>query len=237
MDKEDLLYRYFSNTLNKDESKVLERLLKTDMEFKAQFEFENDLKRVAKEKQRNDLKNKLQSFEDKLAEKRSYTAPYFLKIAASILLLISTIWFVYTNFGGVNYDKLYASNFETYPNTAYSITRDNTINSIERQAFVAYETGNYQLAIEKFNQEEVKDYFYFYKAQSYLNLNDFKTSKLLFSDIIDNDYPYSVESKWYLSLIAIKQKDKNSAIKYLEDLININTYKVEEAKMLLEQIH
>lgn len=237
MDKAELLYRYFSNTLNKDESEALERLLETDMQFKAQFEFETNLKRVAKEKQRNDLKNKLQNFEVKLTKKRAYTAPYFLKIAASILLLISTIWFVYTNFGGVNYDNLYTSNFEVYPNTVYTITRGDTINTFERQAFSAYEIGNYNLALEKFKAAETKDYFKFYMAQSYLEIKEFKKSKVLFLEIIENNDAFITESKWYLALIAIKNKDKKMASNYLNDLIKKGGYKSKQAKNILKKLN
>ena len=49
MDKELLLYNYFANQLTEDEQLLFDELLKNDMDFKAQFEFEKDLKRVIKE--------------------------------------------------------------------------------------------------------------------------------------------------------------------------------------------
>ncbi len=239
MDKEVLLYNYFSNSLTDEEQQLFDKLLENDVDFKKQFVFERDLKRAIKEKEKGNLKAKLQELESEIKQK---TAPQnnfkIWVIAASFALLLSLGWFGYDNYFKVNYDNLYSNNFQPYPNTAYTITRSNSDDSLERQAFVAYETGNYQIAINNFEKinEPQKEYFAFYKAQSYLNLNNTKKAKTLFKKVITDNSQFVAESHWYLALIAIKEKDKDNAINYLEKLIENYDFNKEKAKALLDNL-
>ena len=43
MDKETLLYQYFSNQLTSEEQEAFDELLKNDREFKEQYDFEKNL--------------------------------------------------------------------------------------------------------------------------------------------------------------------------------------------------
>ena len=61
-------------------------------------------------------------------------------------------WFGYNSFFGTDYSSMYDDNFNTYPNTVYIITRGDTQNSIEREAFVAYESKDYKKTIEKLKE-------------------------------------------------------------------------------------
>ena len=154
MDKELLLYRYFSDQLTDDEQLLFNDLLEKDLEFKAQFEFENDLKRVINKNQKQNLKQKLIGFEKEIeAKNKSISSKPRLKnwsIAASIALLIGLGWIAYSTFSGPDYDNLYVANFETYPNTVYTITRSDADQSLERNAFAAYEASDYEKAAAAF---------------------------------------------------------------------------------------
>ncbi|QCX39721.1 tetratricopeptide repeat protein [Aureibaculum algae] len=240
MDKEALLTRYFSDSLTAEELQLFNQLLENDTKFKEQFEFEKDLKRAIKEKERIQLKAKLQDFETELKHKSTPKNSNYKAwaIAASIAILLSVGWFGYDNFFKVNYNELYSENFQQYPNTSYSITRGDIDNTIERQAFVAYETGNYQTAVDNFEKldSSTKDYIDFYKAQAYLKLNTTDTAKPLFKKVISDNVEFVAESHWYLALIAIKEKDKQSAISYLEKLITDYNFNKEKAKELLDKL-
>lgn len=238
MNRESLLYHYFSNSLTKAQEEQLQELLRTDVEFAIQFEFESNLKRVAKEKRHHDLKSKLNRFEAETVSEDILRKPNFsyLKIAASILILIAAGWFGYHNFSGTDYSNLYAENYNTYPNTVYTITRSDTINSLEREAFVAYEVEDYELALEKFKTLESKDDFNFYRAQSYLKLNKEEEAKLLFEKVILQNNRFVAESHWYMALIYIKEKDKDMALGYLDDLVTNYNYKKTDANKLIEKL-
>lgn len=247
MVKEELLLGYFSNTLNDLEKTEFEQLLETDIEFREQFEFEKAVKVAVKKTRNEELKSKLQGFEEELKETpvktikskvRKKVSVSWLKIAASLLLFIAAGWLAYTSFFSKNYDSLYADNFKVYPNTEVALIRgDNSIDETIRKAFVAYETEDYKEAIKQFELIENKEHsILFYEAQSYLQLQDYKKAKELLNSVILKNTSFIAESYWYLALINIKEKEKESAQYYLKKNIVLNTFKVEQAKTMLETL-
>ncbi|HLV14145.1 MAG TPA: hypothetical protein VKY41_03115 [Xanthomarina sp.] len=239
MNKQDLLYHYFSNSLTPEQETVFQNLLKTDTEFKAQFEFENHLKKAIKSHENDRLKTTLQDVEREINMPKHHTLFNYksFAVAASIALLVG--WFGYNTFYSINYNSLYDSSFSEYPNTVYTITRSDDENSIEREAFVAYETKNYQIAIEKFDavpENIQKNYVSFYKAQAYLGMENKEEAKVLFEQIVNENKSFVAESTWYLALIAIKKEDKEMAKIYLESLVNNYTYNKDRAQKLLEEL-
>ena len=222
---------------------MFHKLLESDVDFKAQFDFEQNLKRAIKNKENQDLKRKLISFEKdiatetpKLATKKSYR---YLAIAASVLLLIGLAWMGYLDGSSNKYEDLYAANFQEYPNTVFAITRGDAIESVERDAFVAYEGANYQIALENFNKipdENRAQYLDFYIGQSFLNLNQNQKAKELFKKTIDSRSDFEAEAYWYLALIALKEKDKASAMNYLKELTSKFDYNKNRALELLQEL-
>ncbi len=243
MDKEVLLTKYFSNRLTEEEQRQFEGFLDSDAEFKAQFDFEQNLQRAIKNKESQGLKAKLISFEKdiatetpKSASKKSYR---YLAIAASIALLIGLAWMGYNDGSSSKYEDLYAANFLEYPNTVFTITRSDANESLEREAFVAYESGKYTVAIEKFNQipsEEQQPYIDFYRAQSYLNSGAYDQAKEYFKKTIAKTDAFVAESHWYLAMIALKEEDKTSAIADLKKLTEGYDYNKKRALELLKNL-
>src|SRR5690554_3801567 len=89
MNKQDLLYHYFSNSLTPEQETVFQNLLKTDTEFKAQFEFEKHLKKAIKSHENDRLKSKLQEIESEInLPKLSIFNYRNMAIAASIAYLL-----------------------------------------------------------------------------------------------------------------------------------------------------
>lgn len=243
MDKELLLYRYFSDQLTDDEQLLFNDLLEKDLEFKAQFEFENDLKRVINKNQKQNLKQKLIGFEKEIeAKNKSISSKPRLKnwsIAASIALLIGLGWIAYSTFSGPDYDNLYAANFETYPNTVYTITRSDADQSLERNAFAAYEASDYEKAAAAFLDLKTKKgstHFNFYLAQSYMHLGKDNEAIEILKSVILNDREFKAEAHWYLALAYIKTKDELKAVAMLNNLIENFDYKKEKAQALLAEL-
>ena len=245
MDKELLLYNYFSNQLTAEEQKQFDDLLKTDVEFKEQFDFEKNLKEVIREKETDSLKSKLIGFEKDIEDtvpvrelpKRNYQK---WAMAASIALLVGLGWLGYNNFSGTDYQELYNDNFQEYPNTVYAITRGTeTDSSLEREAYVAYETDDNAKAIQLFT--ELKETYdsesvNFYLAQSYLKNNQLTEANTLLSEVLEKEGEFAPQALWYLSLSYIKSKQKEKAIKSLNLLIADGRYKKNEAEVLLDEL-
>ena len=70
MDNEALINGYFENTLSESEKEEFERLLKTDTEFAADFEFQQELQRSLKKEERRKIKD-LFDAENLSAQKKS----------------------------------------------------------------------------------------------------------------------------------------------------------------------
>lgn len=247
MDKEQLLYKYFSNSLSVEEEKKFQNLLETDIEFKEQFNFEKDLKRVVREDEKTKLKSKLQGFEKEIVQEKpviqlseaSRKKSFNWSIAASVAILFGLGWFGYNTMTGTVYTDLYNANFEEYPNTVYSITRGDNQESIERSAFVAYESGDYETAITKLKQipsEVKKGYIDFYLAQSQMNLENYTEAKTLFNETIKKNTDFVAESHWYLALISLLEKDEKMAVKKLKELTLAYDYNKEKALKLLKDL-
>lgn len=238
MNKQELLYHYFSNSLTTEQESLFQNLLETDPEFKTEFEFESHLKKAIKSHETDRLKVKLQEVEREINKPVISLLNYRnLAVAASIVLLMG--WFGYNTFFNTNYNNLYDNNFSAYPNTVYTITRSDDANSLEREAFVAYETKNYQTAIEKFEAipaEAKADYINFYQAQAFLGMKNSDQAKVLFAKVVQEDDAFVAESTWYLALIAIKEQDKTQAKIYLENLVANYTYNKDNAQELLKEL-
>ncbi|QCW98889.1 tetratricopeptide repeat protein [Aggregatimonas sangjinii] len=247
MNKEQLLYHYFSNSLSSEQEKQLQDLLETDADFSEQFRFEKDLKRVVREREKEKLKSKLSGFEAEIAQEKPVIqlktnrkkSGFNWSVAASIAILVGLGWLGYSTLSGADYQDLYQENFEEYPNTVFAVTRGDTAESIERAAFASYETGDYKTAIASFNKISAPDkesYLDFYIGQSQLALGELANAEKSFQKVISSNSDFIAEAHWYLALTAIKQEDRIKAIDYLNNLIANHEYNKDKARALLEEL-
>lgn len=241
MNKEELLENYFSRILTLDEQKNFDTLLKSDVEFKEDYDFQLDLKNAIKNKERSKLKEKLKSYEVSINKKNKSKFNWNqLSIAASIVLLVSVGWLGYNSLFGLDYDDYYNSNYNQYPNTVVNITRSDSNQSLERKAFVAYESGDIVSAIKYFNElkkDKNLEYLNFYLAQSYLKQDNLSKAIEFFEKNISEGKVFTAESYWYNALAYLKKEDKINAKKYLEKLVTDYEYMNSEAKILLDNIN
>lgn len=244
MDKEQLLLKYFDGSLTETEKVVFDQLVESDVEFKSQFEFEKDVKSVIRNKENDSLKKKLQGFETELSggskqKNKTFWKP--LSIAASIALLVGLSWFVFNSDAFNGTEELYASNYEKYPNTVYTITRGDVADeSLERLAFEAYETNDYDVAITYLIELKEKtrlDYVDFYLGQAYLANGDYLKATDKFQEIILINSEFKDEGYWYGALAKLKLEQEEEAIILLEKLIKMGTYKKDEATKLLKELN
>lgn len=243
MDKELLLYNYFANQLTDDEQLLFDELLKNDLDFKAQFEFEKDLKRVIKEYVNEDLKEKLVGYEREISGKdKSKPSKWRFKnwsIAASIALLIGLGWIGIKSFSGPDYNELYQDNFEGYPNTVYTISRADGDSTKERDAFAAYEAGDYEKAVAAFQELRSTggiSHVDFYQALSYLQLGKNTQAIDLLKNVMLNDEVFRAEANWYLALAYLKDSDKVNAVAALKRQVQDFEYSKEKAEALLREL-
>ena len=123
MDKEELINGYFESTLTEAQKKEVDRLLASDAEFAADFEFQKELQLALKKEERQTIKKMFgalpetkKPIQSKLIKFRPYLA------AASIALLVGlgSILFYFNN-AGLNTEALYNNNFAPYDNVVYPL--------------------------------------------------------------------------------------------------------------------
>lgn len=249
MDKETLLYHYFSNQLTPKEQEAFDALLETDSEFKEQFDFERSVQEVIRDHKSSDLKEKLKGFERDidtdekvvtLKPEGSFNSYKKWMIAASIALLMGLGYLGFDNLSGPNYNRLYEENFQNYPNTAYAITRgESDEDTLKREAFVAYETDNTNEAISLFKrlkQKEDSETVNFYLAQSYLQAKQTQEAITLLDEVILVNGEFKPQALWYKSLAHLKLKEKDKALQSLNKLVEDGRYKKTEATGLVKEL-
>ncbi len=242
MNKDDLLHKYFLNELNTEEKIELETLLINDADFKAQFDFENDVQHAVKNTEKSNLKKKLLDFENEIKnqEKKNTFNWKRLAMAASVLLLIG--------FGGYNY---YTSTPDYLFNTYYQIPDYTTAmgnnNSCETDwnlPKTAYENANYQKAIDLYNSSKTcdnyPDFVDYYLAQSYLAVDNTSQAIIHYKKLIDkNSTRYIDQARWYLGLCYLKEGQKENALDVFRELqVNPNTpnYKKPQLKKIVSTL-
>ncbi len=238
MDKQGLLYKYFSNQLSDKDRLHFEELLLTDSEFRAAFDYEKGLKLAIKKSQSEKLKSKLASFEKEIQSKKitrhRKSKVYSWSIAASIAILIGVSWFGYNTFSNPNYNELFDTNYEPYPNTVHLITRGEAHLSEEKKAFIAYESGHYKEAVSLFSTlDQNLNYLDLYMGISYLNIDDTEKAIELFRKAETKDHEFKEAANWYLALAYLKNNDEQRAKTVLEKQILKYEFKKIEASELL----
>ena len=231
MDKEQLLNRYFEKTLNAEETTAFENLMLTDAEFAEEVAFQKQLKKAITLEERILLKEKLQ----KLESKKQPTFKWWYAAASFLALIGLSFWYANQD---ADYDNLYASYFEVYPNLVEPIVRNgNEEKTITTEAFTAYEHGDFAKASELFeaiSKDNQEEYALFYNAISLMKLQQLEEAAVIFSGTAWSS-TYNDNAVWYLALIKLKQEDIPESKKLLQSLSDKSVY-AKEATELLQKL-
>ncbi|GLR19889.1 tetratricopeptide repeat protein [Portibacter lacus] len=238
MDKQDLLDKYLEGSLSEAETNVFNSLRKSDPDFDEQVNFQDDLAEVVLEDERRRLKTLLLNRKSNITNSKNPNK--WILIGLGILLLLATIILVrYVNSGNPN-EAIYASFYEPLPNSYRPVSR-NSINNAETQGFTAYESENYVLAAEKF-EERLKDQYdlsiVFYQGICYGENGDLDAAIQNLEKIKGKEFPYATESQYYLGLYYLKQNNKTESIRNLQDFIQSGKDEelIQNAKAILDKI-
>lgn len=206
-------------------------------------EFDQHLKKAIIAEKRKESKEFLHSLENSLSASKVPRKEFNWRIAASIAVLIGFAGAFFLWNLAPSKDTIYSSYFQPYNNVVAPIVRDQANLSEKAKAFALYEQGSYRKAIDGFEVLSAKDSLSpatlnFYKANAYMQLQEFEKAKSLLQMVVDEHKEWKAESLWYLALISLKLEDIDTAKSYLNRLqqSNENAFKKKEVDDLLNTL-
>ncbi len=240
MEKETLLEKYIQGELTEKEREEFDALLKEDADFKGEFEFRTNLRRVAEAEDDAVFKAILSDFESeaRMAKPTTNRFPVKWLVAASIALIAGLTYFL-TLDTTTSTQELFAENFEPYSNVVHPIVRGEEGQNKKTSAFAAYQTGDYETALPLFDElyaNTKEPYYLFYKANALIELNRAKEAVPLLQEHIRTNDTLVKNSSWYLAMAYLQLDDKVKVKKMLQEVINNGAYKVDEAQKLMDAL-
>lgn len=197
-------------------------------------DFEKDVADMIRIEKNRELLGEIQGFE----EEKKHTIVYnkYWLIAASFIFTIGLGLFLMTYVSQTESGKLIVEYYDSYP--VIGNTRGNNKNKIRLQAFGDYIAGDYQKAIEGFENLTVANdsLITFYLGVAYLgNNNPKKCIKTL--QFFQKKYNFlETQSNWYIGLANFKLDNKKEAIKYLQKVVESKEYKAKESTEIISQL-
>lgn len=241
----DLIQRYLDRSLTEDEKENLEKRLNEEPTLHTMYLQHKHLIQGIRYSHLQHKLEQLRALESALPAlknekpqgKQIFLQPYWkpLAVAASIgLIIMLVIWNK-----PEDPTKLYAKNFEPYPNIFEPIVRgeDYVVNKRTR-AFAAYESGDYQEAAILFNElltEKEEPGVLLLLSNANLILGNTKEARNNLITLINDFEEYDVQAKWYLGLSYMKEGDVKSAKLILQELSDSEYSYSNKAKELLKR--
>ncbi len=235
MNSQELIENYILGTLSTEETKTFNELLKNDVSFKKEVEFHKNLQKVAEFEDDAAFKKQLQQFENEFQPKKSNYTKWLAAASVAILIGVGSMFYFQTT----SNQELFAENFEPYRNIIQPIVRGEVSDNIKTHAFTAYEKGDYKQAITLFSEmqkTETETYYSFYKANSYLALDNAVEAIPLFVNYIAIKGEFSEKAYWYLALAYLKEESSSEAKQILRKITEAKTYNYKKAAILLKQL-
>ncbi|RXR30163.1 hypothetical protein EQG68_12095 [Flavobacterium piscinae] len=232
----ELIEKYFENTLSAEEKVTWEENLKNDPEFKKEVEFQLEIKNAVLLAERQKIKNEIKQFELENFKPVFQLRKYFPY--AAIFVAFISLLFYFSN-QNQSTQSLYAKYHDPYPNTEISNTRNAyQKNSTIEQAFMAYDLNDFKKANDQFDkilESSNEEYILFYKAICLMELNQHDQALKLF-ETTNWTANYLEKARWYQSLCYLKTNELKKAENTLEVLSNKQSFKKTEAEELLSEL-
>lgn len=236
MNREELVEQYFSGEISQEGFLRLKTLLEEDDLFKKEFYLQLEIQKTMAAEKHAPLKERLKKLDERPAIKTEWYR--YVAIAAGILFILGL--FLYTS--PPDYDRLYETNFQAYPNVVAPTVRDNG-NAGENEiakAFNHYDNQHYAraaAAFEKLHRAHGEDYALFYRSMSLMAMGDVQKGISVMEDHTWKEPgDYQAMSHWYLGLAHLKLKHKEKAVAHLETSANSKGPMAQRARKLLQKL-
>ncbi len=240
----ELIDGYLTSTLSKAERKAFNEALDLDPEFVEEFQEVKEIEDGIKSLTRKETKTFLMDIEKDIADRESTLNPSKMQksimAAAGFVLIAAFSFFALSGNEEQTPQALYQNNHEAY-NNIYGIVRgeNQEENTMEAQAFRAYDMGDYNLAANTF--AELIEYDrsainYFYMGLSNLEASNIDKAITNLNATINNFEEFDSQAKWYLALAHLSNEDEDAAVANLVSLTLDNSIYKTKAEALLKEM-
>lgn len=239
MDRFSLIEKYFEETLSASERIEFEELLNIDTEFKKEFDFQSNLQKAIRNEKKIELKKELQELEKKSFNNKARGGSYFLRIAASILVLVSVGGYFLLNSSSASPDDLFNDYYTPYRNVIHPIVRGESSENLEFKAFLNYENKEYSKSLELLDslyEQSEKSHLLLYQSNCLLSLNKTEEATILLKEYLLKEDAFKDKAYWYLGLAYLKLNDTKEAKKYFELLQELGSFKKKGTAKILKQL-
>jgi tetratricopeptide (TPR) repeat protein len=231
---------YLNNELSGDDLKLFEEKLKSDPDFKEEFEIYKALETSLSSKFNNEegeqeLRKSLTNLGNKFIKKEKKSKVISLKklrpfmVAASIALLIG--FFLFNN-GMPAY-----SDFANHNNLELVVRSEN--NEAIKKAETAFNSKNYNEALQQLNtlsQIYLNDTeIALYKGICYLEMNNYFEAQAIFDNISNGNSALKTKATWYKALSLLKQQKYIECKKVLKTIPK-SAEEYQQAKKLMKKL-
>ena len=246
----DLIERYLDEDLDPAELKKFNQKLEQDPEFRRLFnEMDRLVEGIQISARKTTVEEKLVNLERSLPFRRSQkeagetpvirlwerVVQYKVAIAAAITMLFVATFVLITQDFKTDPGKLYAENFEPFPNVGQGNTRSTEMDD-KKRAYTYYDLGRYPEAIKIFEKMDLGTADKLYAANAYMAADDMKSAKRLLEQMIQESTGLPLQAMWYLGLCNLKEGDLATARKLFTELKNQGRDKHEEAARILDKM-
>lgn len=235
MNRSDLIDKYIQKKATAEELVLIKHLMEEDADFKEAISFQLELQYAVKREESQKLKQQLKDLENK---KSNHFLPELWKIAAVVVIVMGGLWFFNAS---DDYEKIYAKNFEPYPNIVVPTVRNsNTPKHSMEDAFRSYDQRDYAKSAAAFKSMLNVDktgYANFYYAMSLMaNEQVEKAIETLENPVWDIPEKFQNQVDWYLALGYLKTQNNEKAIEHLEKVRKTEGMMAAKADALLAEI-
>lgn len=261
MDDTNKIEEYLRGDLSSEEVKNFEHRLKTDEDFKREFEFEkqlfetineeswsfsdpnskkvNDYKTLTQEKDIQNLKVSLNKINKESSKHKKTKLSYILYLAAASVIIFLVV-FQFLKSQKPSQTELYYkyANYQDLPSFVTRSSSESYNNLVEAKE--DFEQQDYQTSIDKFSSVLDKKTgdarIYLYLGLANLELQQYDEAEKMFNQLINSDLIDHQKGYWYKALLYLKKGELESARNELNFITENQYYNHIKAQELLEQL-
>ena len=161
-----------------------------------------------------------------------------LSIAASLLVLVGA-FFILKSGAGSSAQKLYQAYYQTDP--GLPTLMGSTDNALFDDAMVDFKSGDYDSALEKFNdlasRDATNDTLLFYQGVSSLEIGDTEMALTFLSQIDLTESTWAEKTEWTQAMIYLANDNVSGAQPLLEKIANTTSHRYRDrAVEVLDQL-